>query len=73
MRYALLLVAAILPLGALAAQESQSPSAPAGIIPLGMQDFARADQATVIQLRGVGPWELTYVNPADQPNAEGNR
>jgi quercetin dioxygenase-like cupin family protein len=158
MRYALLLVAAILPLGALAAQESQSPSsqarqahvitpehlswgpAPAilpagarlavldgdptkagpftmrlampagyripphfhqadehvtvisgafqvgmgetfdksklttlppgtfGVIPLGMRHFARADRATVIQLHGVGPWGLTYVNPADQPN-----
>jgi quercetin dioxygenase-like cupin family protein len=158
MRYALLLVAAILPLGALAAQESQSPSAhprqahvttpehlnwgpapailpagarlavlegdpskagpftmrlamPAGyripphfhgadehvtvisgafqvgmgetfdegklstlppgtfgVIPPGMRHFARAGKATVIQLHGVGPWELTYVNPADQPN-----
>jgi quercetin dioxygenase-like cupin family protein len=158
MRYALLLVAAILPLGALAAQESQSPSAqprqahvitpeqlnwgpapailpagarlavldgdptkagpftmrlamPAGyripphfhqvdehvtvisgafqvgmgdtfdegklttlspgtfgVIPPGMRHFARADKATVIQLHGVGPWGLTYVNPADQPN-----
>jgi quercetin dioxygenase-like cupin family protein len=158
MRYALLLVAAILPLGALAAQESQSPSAkpqahvitptdlnwgpapvilpagarvavlegdpskagpftmrlemPAGyripphfhpvdehvtvisgafqvgmgdtfdegklttlppgtfgVIPPGMQHFARADKATVVQLHGVGPWGLTYVNPADQPKA----
>ena len=158
MRYALLLVAAILPLGALAAQESQSPSAkpqahvitptdlnwgpapailpagarlavlegdpskagpftmrlsmPAGyripphfhpvdehvtvisgafqvgmgdtfdegklttlppgtfgVIPPGMRHFARADKATVVQLHGVGPWGLTYVNPADQPNA----
>ncbi len=159
MRYALLLVAAILPLGALAAQESQSPSAkparrtssrlqdlnwgpapailpagarlavlegdpskagpftmrlemPAGyripphfhqvdehvtvisgafqvgmgdtfdegklttlppgtfgVIPPGMRHFARADKATVIQLHGVGPWGLTYVNPADQPKA----
>jgi len=158
MRYALLLVAAILPLGALAAQESQSPSAkpqahvitptdlnwgpapailppgarvavlegdpskagpftmrlemPAGyripphfhpvdehvtvisgafqvgmgdtfdegklttlppgtfgVIPPGMRHFARADKATVVQLHGVGPWGLTYVNPADQPKA----
>ena len=40
-----------------------------GVIPPGMRHFARADQATVIQLHGVGPWGLTYVNPADQPNA----
>jgi quercetin dioxygenase-like cupin family protein len=156
MRYALLLLAAILPLGALAAQESQSPSAkpqahvitppdlqwgpapailpagarlavlegdpskagpftmrlemPAGyripphfhqvdehvtvisgafqvgmgdtfdasklttllpgafgVIPPGMRHFARADKASVTQLHGVGPWDLTYVNRADQP------
>ena len=39
-----------------------------GVIPPGMRHFARADQATVIQLHGMGPWGLTYVNPADQPN-----
>jgi quercetin dioxygenase-like cupin family protein len=40
-----------------------------GVIPPGMRHFARADKATVVQLHGVGPWGLTYVNPADQPNA----
>jgi quercetin dioxygenase-like cupin family protein len=40
-----------------------------GVIPPGMRHFARADKATVIQLHGVGPWGLTYINPADQPNA----
>jgi quercetin dioxygenase-like cupin family protein len=39
-----------------------------GVIPTGMRHFARADKATVIQLHGEGPWGLTYVNPADQPN-----
>lgn len=39
-----------------------------GIIPPGMHHFARAEKATVIQLHGVGPWGLTYVNPTDQPN-----
>lgn len=39
-----------------------------GVIPPGMHHFARADKATVIQLHGVGPWGLTYVNPSDQPN-----
>jgi quercetin dioxygenase-like cupin family protein len=38
-----------------------------GVIPPGMRHFARADKATVVQLHGVGPWGLTYVNPADQP------
>jgi quercetin dioxygenase-like cupin family protein len=39
-----------------------------GVIPPGMRHFARADKATVIQLHGMGPWGLTYVNPADQPS-----
>lgn len=39
-----------------------------GVIRPGVRHFARADKATVIQLHGVGPWGLTYVNPADQPN-----
>jgi len=40
-----------------------------GVIPPGMRHFARADKATVIQLHGIGPWGLTYVNPTDQPNS----
>jgi quercetin dioxygenase-like cupin family protein len=44
------------------------PAGTFGVIPPGMRHFARADKATVIQLHGVGPWGLTYVNPADQPN-----
>jgi quercetin dioxygenase-like cupin family protein len=40
-----------------------------GLIPPGMRHFARADKATVVQLHGVGPWGLTYVNSADQPNS----
>lgn len=39
-----------------------------GVIPPGIRHFASADKATVIQLHGMGPWGLTYVNPADQPN-----
>ena len=44
-----------------------------GVIPPGMRHFARADKATVIQLHGEGPWGLTYVNPADQPNTASSR
>lgn len=28
------------------------------------------DEAAVIQLHGIGPWGLTYVNPADDPRNE---
>jgi quercetin dioxygenase-like cupin family protein len=33
----------------------------------GTRHFAQAKVETVIQLHGVGPWGLTYVNPADDP------
>jgi len=32
-----------------------------------MKHFAWADEPTVIQLHGVGPWQINYVNPADDP------
>jgi hypothetical protein len=37
----------------------------------GMRHFARAKGETVIQLHGVGPWSLSYVNPADALKQEG--
>ena len=33
----------------------------------GMQHFAWAKGDTVIQLHGIGPWTITYVNPSDDP------
>jgi len=33
----------------------------------GMAHFAYADEETVVQLNSIGPWGLTYVNPADDP------
>lgn len=33
----------------------------------GVQHFAEAEGETIIQLHGVGPWGLTYVDPADDP------
>jgi hypothetical protein len=29
--------------------------------------FAWTDQETVVQVHGVGPWAITYVNPEDDP------
>jgi quercetin dioxygenase-like cupin family protein len=38
------------------------------IIPAGMPMFASTrDQEAVVQLHGVGPWGLSYLNPADDP------
>jgi quercetin dioxygenase-like cupin family protein len=33
----------------------------------GTRHFAEAQGETIVQLHGVGPWDLTYVNPADDP------
>ena len=34
----------------------------------GMHHFARTkDTGAILQLHGIGPWGLTYVNPADDP------
>jgi quercetin dioxygenase-like cupin family protein len=34
----------------------------------GKPHFAFTQEETVIQLHGVGPWSLTYVNPSDDPS-----
>ena len=36
-------------------------------MPPGMVHFAYADGETVIQLTSIGPWEINYVNPEDDP------
>ena len=33
----------------------------------GMAHYAIAEQDSVVQLNSVGPWEIKYVNPADDP------
>jgi quercetin dioxygenase-like cupin family protein len=38
-----------------------------GTIPTGQHHFAAASGATVITVSGKGPFEMTYVNPADDP------
>lgn len=50
--------------------QSTTMAMPAGTFghwPAGMQHFAWAKGETVIQLHGVGPWTINYVNPADDP------
>lgn len=36
----------------------------------GMRHFAWAKGDTVLQLHGIGPWTITYVNPADDPRTK---
>jgi quercetin dioxygenase-like cupin family protein len=37
------------------------------IMPAGTPMFGYTKEETVIQVHGVGPWGLTYLNPADDP------
>ena len=37
------------------------------VMPTGTRHFAWTKGETIVQLQGVGPWGLTYVNPADDP------
>jgi hypothetical protein len=49
---------------------SKTEELPAGSfmrMPKTMRHFATAKGETVIQLNGVGPFEINYVNPADDP------
>jgi hypothetical protein len=51
--------------------ESAAKALPAGsygVMPAHMHHFAVAKGATVVQISGMGPFALTYVNPADDPS-----
>jgi hypothetical protein len=39
------------------------------MMPVGSAHFAEARGETVIQLHAIGPWSITYVNPADDPRS----
>jgi hypothetical protein len=44
---------------------------PAGgfvLLPAEMRHYAMAKTATIVQVHGMGPFQLTYVNPADDPS-----
>lgn len=43
------------------------PTGTYGSWPAGMVHYAFAKGETVVQLHGEGPWEITYVNPEDDP------
>jgi quercetin dioxygenase-like cupin family protein len=46
------------------------PAGSFGHMPKGMRHFALARGETVIQLHGVGPFVINYVNPADDPRKQ---
>jgi hypothetical protein len=37
------------------------------VMPKGTRHFAQARGDTIVQIHGIGPWGITYVNPADDP------
>jgi len=43
------------------------PSGSFGYWPAGMKHTAWSEGETIIQLHGIGPWQINYVNPADDP------
>ena len=43
------------------------PAGSFGYWPADMKHTAWSEGETVIQLRGVGPWQINYANPADDP------
>ena len=43
------------------------PAASFGYWPAGMKHAGWSEGETVIQLHGIGPWQINYVNPADDP------
>lgn len=52
------------------ADRSATTALPAGsffALPPGMAHFAYFDEETVVQITTNGPWGITYVNPADDP------
>ncbi len=43
------------------------PAGSFGFWPAGMKHTAWSEGDTIIQLHGIGPWQINYVNPADDP------
>jgi len=49
------------------AASTRLPAGGFAVMPIGVQHYAWTAEATTIQLHGIGPWGITYVNPADDP------
>jgi mannose-6-phosphate isomerase-like protein (cupin superfamily) len=43
------------------------------VMPAGERHFAWAETDLVLQLHGTGPWNIVYVNPADDPRGQQTR
>jgi hypothetical protein len=47
------------------------PTGSYGFWPAGMTHYVQVEGETVAQLHGSGPWQIVYVNPADDPRRSG--
>jgi quercetin dioxygenase-like cupin family protein len=45
------------------------PAGSFGYWPAGMKHAGWSEGETIIQLHGIGPWQINYVNPADDPRS----
>lgn len=43
------------------------PAGTYGYWPAGMKHFVQVKGETIVQLHGIGPWQIIYLNPADDP------
>jgi len=46
---------------------TQLPAGTFAALDPGVHHYAEAQGETIIQLHGIGPWAITYVNPMDDP------
>lgn len=49
------------------AKLKELPTGAFAVMPVGHSHFAMTKAETVVQIHAVGPWGITYVNPADDP------
>jgi quercetin dioxygenase-like cupin family protein len=50
-----------------AASMTELPQGGYALLPAEMKHYAMAKTAAIVQVHGMGPFKLTYVNPADDP------
>jgi hypothetical protein len=50
-----------------ASKGAKLPTGTFAFLAPGMRHFAWVEGDTVVQVHGVGPWQINYVNPADDP------
>jgi hypothetical protein len=46
---------------------TELPQGGYALLPAEMKHYAMAKTAAIVQVHGMGPFKLTYVNPADDP------